>query len=110
MLEVTPGIYDFRITDGEEILLEGTVTAAECSVVVNPPPPPDGGPNEGEEGGNPPGGGAPNEGTAGGNPVPDTAMSSTETGSFPASLVALLMLAGLGVAGYVARAEVVRRR
>ena len=100
-LEVDPGTYDYVITepDGVTVLAEGTVEVDECSTTVNPP-------NEGEEGGNP----APNEGTLGGNPVPDTAMAPTQTGSLPAALVALLMLAGLGVAGYVARAEVVRRR
>ena len=64
--------------------------------------------DEGEQGGG--GGPGGNEGTAGGNPVPDTALAPTPTGSVPAALLALLMLSGLGAAGYAVRAEAQRRR
>jgi len=67
---------------------------------------------EGEEGGEggPGQGQTPRENTAGGNPLPNTATSPIPTGSVPAALLALLMLAGLGAAGYAVRAEAQRRR
>ncbi len=64
--------------------------------------------NEGTSGGG--GAGAGGEGTLGGNPLPNTATSPFPTGSMPAALVALLMLASLGAAGYTVRAEASRRR
>jgi hypothetical protein len=67
--------------------------------------------NELGEGGEAPGGGGGGEGTLGGNPpVPNTAMDFGATDSVPAALLALLMLSGLSVAGYAARAEARRRR
>ena len=57
------------------------------------------------------------EGTLPGNPttvrqgtLANTAMDPGLTGSLPAAFLALLMLSGLGAAGYVARAEARRRR
>jgi hypothetical protein len=52
----------------------------------------------------------PRGGTLGGNPVPDTAMEPTAGTTVPAAILALLMLSGLGMAGYAARAEARRRR
>lgn len=61
---------------------------------------------EGTAGGNPP-----NEGTLGGNPpLPNTALDLGSNGTVPAALLALLMLSGLGAAGYAAHAEARRRR
>ncbi|HEX7173086.1 MAG TPA: SpaA isopeptide-forming pilin-related protein [Candidatus Limnocylindria bacterium] len=72
--------------------------------------------NAQERGGEQPGVGGPGqsetprEGTQGGNPLPNTATSPIPTGSPPAVLLALLLLAGLGGAGYAATAEARRRR
>ena len=53
----------------------------------------------------------PRGGTAGGNPpLPNTAMLPQLTGSLPAALVALLMVAGLGAGAWVTTAEARRRR
>ena len=52
----------------------------------------------------------PREGTqSGAGGLPNTA-APAPTGSLPAALVALLMLAGLGATGYAVRAQVARRR
>ena len=69
--------------------------------------------NELEEGGESPGGGGKpgGEGTLGGNPpVPNTALDLGSNGTVPAAILALLMLSGLGAAGYAAQAEARRRR
>ena len=63
-------------------------------------------PGEGTQGGNPPGGGS---GTQGGNPLPNTSMDTGTTGTVPASILALLMLGGLGAAAYAVKAEARRR-
>jgi Prealbumin-like fold domain len=52
----------------------------------------------------------PRGGTLGGNPLPNTALPVDEAGSASAALLALLMLGGLGAAGYVAQLEARRRR
>ena len=54
--------------------------------------------------------GGPGGGTLGGNPLPNTAMESGATDTAATTVLALVMLGLLGVAGAAARAEVRRRR
>jgi hypothetical protein len=89
-----------------DITADATTTAIVFNFVAEGEQPGGGGPggetpNQGE---------TPREGTQGGNPLPNTATSPVPTGSVPAALLALLMLAGLGAAGYAVRAEAQRRR
>ena len=106
---VDVGEYTFAETDPNVAEYDGTITIEEgeiTTIIVF---------NTFEEGEQPGGGGpgsgeTPREGTQGGNPVPDTALLPNPTGSLPAALLALLMLAGLGTAGYAVRAEARRRR
>ncbi len=110
---VSVGEYSFAETDPNEATYDGTIVVEEGEIttiiVINTF-------EEGEQpGGGGPGGETPNqgetprEGTQGGNPLPNTATPAT-TGSVPAALLALLMLAGLGAASYAVRAEAQRRR
>ncbi len=110
---VSVGEYSFAETDPNEATYDGTLVVEEGEIttiiVINTF-------EEGEQpGGGGPGGETPNhgetprEGTQGGNPLPNTATPAT-TGSVPAALLALLMLAGLGAASYAVRAEAQRRR
>ena len=91
-------------------LTEADLVAGEPVVVVVE--------NDCEAGGGGPVAPPPGGGTLGGNPTPtpsastlaNTATEFGMNGSVLAALVALLMLSGIGVAGYAARAEVRRRR
>ena len=111
---VAVGEYTFAETDPNQATYDGTVVveAGEITTIIvidtfeEGEQPGGGGPGGGEQ----PGQETPREGTQGGNPVPNTALSPTPTGSLPAALVALVMLAGLGAAGYAVRTEVARRR
>ncbi|HEX7195594.1 MAG TPA: prealbumin-like fold domain-containing protein, partial [Candidatus Limnocylindria bacterium] len=64
---------------------------------------------EGTQGGNPVPNERPREGTLGGNPVPDTAMAPPPAGTIPGSLLALVLLGALGIAGHQALAEARKR-
>jgi hypothetical protein len=105
------GSYTFAETDPNEATYDGTIVVEEGEIttiiVINTfeegENPSEGGPGPGQ-------GETPRENTAGGNPLPNTATSPIPTGSVPAALLALLMLAGLGAAGYAVRAEAQRRR
>ena len=110
---VDVGEYTFAEVDPNEATFDGTVVVEEGEIttiiVINTF-------EEGEQGGEGPGQNeTPREGTQGGSGgpsggLPNTATSPIPTGSVPAALLALLMLAGLGAAGYAVRAEAHRRR
>jgi uncharacterized repeat protein (TIGR01451 family) len=106
---VDVGEYTFAETDPNEAEYDGTIVVEEGEITTiivfntfeEGEQPGEGGPGQNE---------TPREGTQGGNPLPNTATSPIPTGSVPAALLALLMLAGLGAAGYAVHAEAQRRR
>jgi len=113
LLVVEVGEYSFAEVAPNEAEYDGTIVVEEGEIttviVINTF-------DEGEEGGGGGGGGTtpgqnvtPREGTQGGNPLPNTATSPIPTGSVPATLLALLMLSGLGAAAYAVRAEARQR-
>lgn len=104
---VEAGDYSFAETDPTAAEYDGLITVVEGEIttiiVINTFVEDE---QSGGGGGTAPGG----EGTLGGNPLPNTSTSPIPTGSLPAGLLALVMLTGLGAAGYAMQAEARRRR
>jgi len=109
------GSYEFAETAPNAAVYDGTVPVVEgefTTVIVFNTFVEDelAGGGGGNSGTAPQQGQTPRGGTLGGNPLPNTATSPNPTGSVPAALLALLMLSGLGAAGYAMQVEARRRR